>query len=475
VGLTALYLVAGAFAFAPGLRAGLVSDSFHFLEVVRHASWAHASAWFVPSASSFYRPLYLAALWTMHQLSGTNPLGYHAVAWLAHVLSALLLAGVARALTGDRVAAGVAGLAFLWSIHAHEVVYDVAGLHHALAGTLLLASLLAWIRDRRLLSLAAVAVGMLVNELALIAAAILGWYECCPGVAPHTGTRAWSAARRLAPHVALLAGYFVWRLGLAGAALPSEGQTCLTPWCLAVAAAEYVNRLVVRPEALIAHVWTHRVVTATVVLVCAGTVVALSRPWAWRERAAALFAVGWIVIGVGYVVLALWPYVSDRFLYVADMGLALLLGCLAAELVRGWRGASGRGRVPAAFVLALLAAWIAAGGIMLRHRGALWAAAGSAAEEILVAIHAAVPAPPANARFCVHGVPESYVTTVAPGNTGPYVFRNGLPAALALRYGRSDLSVSTNCRDGSVTVRVSGAHVTVETAPAAPPPHIGNR
>lgn len=459
------YLLAGALAFAPGLGAGFVSDTFTFLEGVNAASWERAAAWFVPVGSTFYRPLYLVALAIAQRFLGADPIGYHLIAWLAHVLSALVLAAVGLAVTRDRTVAAVAGFAFLWAIHAHEVVYDVACLHHALGGLLLLVAVLAWVQGRRALSLIAVAVGLLVNELALLALPTLAWYELCFGATPGLRRRASAAARRLAFHAALVVGYFAFRLGLAQAGLPSEGDTCLGLRCLAVAAAEYTNRLLVRPDSLIAYVWIHRAAMALAGTVSAAVVFGLLRPPTWRRSAAALFAAGWTLIGVAYAVLALWPYVSDRFLYAPNMGLSLLLGCLVGEAVRAWGASSSRRRALRAAGIGALAAWVAVGGATLRHRGALWSAAGSEAERLVMEIHAGAPAPPANATFCVNGVPDSYRTTIAPGNTGPYVFRNGLPSALRLRYSRSDLFVHRNCTTASVVVWLTDGRVTVKTTP----------
>jgi hypothetical protein len=459
--LAVAYLLAGTLAFAPGLGAGLVSDSFAFLEMTRAASWDGVVRWFVPRPSLFYRPLYLVMLRSAQHVFGLDPVGYHLVAWLAHVLGALALAGVAMSVTRDRITAATAGLAFLWSIHAHEVVYDVASLHHAIGGLLLLLGLLAWTRGRRGLSVLAVGVGLFVNELAMLAAPILCWYELCFG-AGTLRSRVAHGARRLAPHAALVLGYFVFRIGLARAGLPSEGATCLGLHCLAIAAAEYANRLVLRPESLLAHAWSQRAALALASTVSAATVAGLLWPWAWRRPVAGGFAAGWTLIGVAYVVLTLFPYVADRFLYAADMGLSLLVGCLVGEAVRAWPGASRGRRLSAAIALGALAAWVGAGAVMLRHRGALWSSAGSEAARIVADIHAAAPEPPMDALFCVHDRPDTYHVVVAPGNSGPYVFRNGLSAALRIRYARSDLRAPRNCPTGYATVRISEGRASVK-------------
>ncbi len=73
--LAAVFALAAVVAFAPGLRAPFVSDTFFFIEVVRTASWSDAARWFIPAEGRFYRPLYLVTLWTAHRIFGADALG----------------------------------------------------------------------------------------------------------------------------------------------------------------------------------------------------------------------------------------------------------------------------------------------------------------------------------------------------------------------------------------------------------------
>lgn len=452
------FALAAIASFGPGLRAGFVSDTFVFIEEVHTASRQTVIEWFVPAGNRFYRPLYLVMLWGAERVFGPDPLGYHVLALLMHVGSAVLLSAIAFILTQRRLAAAVSGLTFLWSIHAHEVVFDVATLHHALGGFILLVGVFAWMRGDRGWSLLAIAAGMFVNELALLAAPILGLYELSIA---HEGTiwkRVRRAFSRVAPHIALSAGYVAIRLAVAGQ-LPEEGATCLTPRCLVVALAEYVNRLLLRPEALLALAWTYRPILATAAFVVVVGFTLLLWSWGATEWRASIFPGGWTLLAVAYVIVSLWPYVSDRFLYVPDMGLALLAGWIAGEGGRSIRQASSLRRVAIGVALALLGAWIASGGYMIRERGDLWRAAGMEAERIIEEIHALAPTPPARASFCIVGAPDSYLRPVAPGNTGPYVFRNGLGSALRIRYGRRDLTVIADCQRAFAVFSVGAAPV----------------
>jgi len=424
---------------------------------VRDASWPTVIEWFVPAGHGFYRPLYLVVLWGAHSLLGTDPLGYHLIAWLAHVSAAFLLSLVALAVTGERVAAAVAGLTFLWSIHAHEVIFDVATLHHTLGGVTLLVAVLAWMRGARGVALLSAAIGLLVNELALLTLPILCAYELWRSSDATLASRGRQAAGRLAPQAALAVAYFVLRLVVAGADLPREGATCLTVRCLGVAMAEYTNRLLVRPEGALSLAWKHRLPLAAVTILLAIALGCVLRPRQWRRWNGAGFAASWLLIAVTYLVVSLWPYISDRFLYVPDMGLAILVGWVAGEGCRAWPRSSPGRRLLESLALTALLSWVALGGIVLYHRGGLWSAAGRDAARIVEAIHACVPVPPPAAAFCVVGPVDSASPGVPPGNTGPYLFRNGLASALRMRYERPDLTVVRDCAKAFAAFSVSQA------------------
>jgi hypothetical protein len=158
--------------------------------------------------------------------------------------------------------------------------------------------------------------------------------------------------------------------------------------------------------------------------------------------------VGWAAGGAAFHILALYPYVADRFVYVADMGLALFFGIAAAEVSGRWKKSRPVGRAGALAAWVVLAAWFALGLPMLSERGRLYVRAGERAEAILAAIAAAVPDPPPGATLVLRGVPVIHVPQIAPGNTGPFLFNNGLESAVRLRLGRRDLRVLDEARSG---------------------------
>jgi hypothetical protein len=449
-------LVAGV--FVPHFGAGVVSDAFIHLDRASRASPGTLLALLVPTAGRFYRPVTEAVFWAEYQLFGHRAAGYRWVALGCHVLAAALVFGLCRRTTGSAAGAWLAAATFLFTIHAHEPVFDVADLHNALSGVALPAVVLAYLCGARRLALVLAALTFGIDENGLLSLPLLALVEIV-GPAAHpraesvrsatAPTRAggWRGAlRRLAPF-AILTGAYLWlRIGVGGG-FNYESEPCRQARCLAVAILEYVNRLFVRPDAALELIWHRRPLLALVTLAAVAVLVTLVRPWAWRDRRAALLGVGWMAGAAGFSILALYPYVADRFVYLADMGLALVLGAATAEVRRLWPVAPTAARLGMAAAAVVVAAWLALGPVMLASRGRLWAAAGAQAQAIVDATVRLVPAPPPGARIVFSGRLDSYEARIPPGNTGPYLFRLGISQAVRLRYGRPDLLV-TRIRQG---------------------------
>jgi hypothetical protein len=438
-----LLAVAVAFAFVPGLRAGFVSDAFDFLEEGRRSSFAQTLAHFVPPPVGHwsYRPVTRTVFWLEYHLFGLDPLGYHTVALLCHLMTVALVFALGLEVTRSRIASIVAAATFALSIHAHEVVFDVGDLHNALSGVTLTACVLAYRRGARALSLLLGGLTMGIDEYGMLA---LPLTALCEGVFDLRQVNApclLAALRRLIPLAALTIAYVVLRL--AGGGLTYEVEPCRSARCLAVAALEYLNRLFVRPDALLALAWSHRIIMALITLLTLAALLCLLRAWAWREWSGIVFGGGWLAVTTAFSILALFPYVADRFLYLPDIGLSLLLGAGAAQTFRAWHTAPAGTRVGFAAAALTLGVWVASGAFMLALRGGLWSAAGEEARAIVAATIAAVPSPPPGATLAFSYIPDSYFRAIPPGNTGPYLFRNGLGSAVRFGYGRSDLVVTT--------------------------------
>jgi hypothetical protein len=183
-------------------------------------------------------------------------------------------------------------------------------------------------------------------------------------------------------------------------------------------------------------------------LVVIAAVVLLTRPWRWSEKRVPLFLLAWLAVATTFFILSLWPYIADRFLYVPDCALAILIGVVALRAIDArpqWTPAMKWADCAAAGALVI---WIAAGSWMMLGRGQMNIDAGNEDASILHQIHSLVPNPPQGAVFVVRDVPYNPTPQIAPGNDGPYLFNNGLQDGIQLEYGRSDLRVVVG-RDAS--------------------------
>ncbi|MBI3733167.1 MAG: hypothetical protein HY259_06875 [Chloroflexi bacterium] len=491
----------GAIAFLPSLRAGFVSDSFGCLEI---AQWSYLEdiLWRLnPCGTGFYRPLTSLVFWLEYQLFGLNPLGYHLVALALHIGSSLIIYRLAQRLTASRWAGAAAALVFVTNIHAHEVIGWVADLHNALGGFVLLAAVYTYLRGARRASFALVALNMLVDETGLLTLLLIGWHEVLQHLFPTPASQGEAArvgakrrasgllvdammgargfartarshgdssvspdaapyllsvvrdslpaisrrlAARLTPVVALATGYVALRLISAPNGVYNYVAACHSASCIAVGALEYFNRLFVRPEPLLSLAWDYRPILAVLTGLCLMLAAWMLRLSSWRNRKAVVFAAGWIAGSALYFILALWPYIADRFLYASDMGLALLAGIAAAEVAGRWTAMPRAGRLQAAAVGVAALVWLGTGVVMLYERGLRWETAGREAEAIIASIVELLPDPPQDAVLIFSDVPDSSAPDIAPGNTGPYLFRNGLDAALHIRYERTDILIITD-------------------------------
>jgi hypothetical protein len=157
-------------------------------------------------------------------------------------------------------------------------------------------------------------------------------------------------------------------------------------------------------------------------------------------------------------VYTLWPYVADRFIYVPDAAVAVLVGLALVRTVESRRSWSRLRMWANVLVGVALVAWIAGGVWMLHARGQLWLGAGQQAQTIVDGVQRLLPDPPPNAVIVVLGVPDETVPAIPPSNTGPYVFHNGLDSAIHLAYDRYDLTVIV-VRDADATSAPPGAYV----------------
>jgi hypothetical protein len=433
--------------FWPGLQGGFVSDMFGFLEFARHASLPEVLDKFKPVPDYYYRPLYFVMFWALYAVFSDHALGYLLVSFAGHLLSGYLLYRIGIVLALSRAVAALSALAFLISLHAHEPILEVSQLHFSLGSCLLLASVLNYLERRLVAGFVLAVLTVFTFEGGLLILPLVSLYEWLRR--PATPGR----LRRIAPLLLLTGAYLLLRY--VGSDVYSEATSrCQSVRCVVAGPAEYLNRLFVRPEAAVERLWTHRIPVASATFAAVILLASVLRPWTWRHWPRLPFAFGWLSGTVVYFLLALWPYVSDRFLYIPNMGLALCIGVVAAEVVEGWPTASRGARLAAGSVAALLFVWLLTGAAMIHQRGERWSEAAAVADRIVNGIHDLQPDVPAGSTVCVVGLPDSLLPEIAPGNTGAYIFRNGLPSALYHRYGRRDFAIAGDCTTG-VAFRIS--------------------
>ena len=166
------------------IRSGSLSSAFR--------TWVLRSddsgAWWSPQGRTFgyFRPLMSLALYLDHSLWGGIPFGYHLTNLGLHVLTTLLLYGIARKILGDALPPLVA--AGLFAIHpCHtEAIWWIAARSDLLAGLLYVAAVLAHVKSRPIrcgsvhlvgLLLLLFALALLSKEMAITLPAVLLLYN----------------------------------------------------------------------------------------------------------------------------------------------------------------------------------------------------------------------------------------------------------------------------------------------------------
>ena len=329
-------------SYLPVLDAGFVWDDVIFVEepVVHHWSglW---NIWFSPSdikKEGHYWPVVYTSFWLDHKLWGLNPLGYHVVNLLLHLVNVLLI----WRLLGLLAVPGAWIIAAVFAVHPLHVesVAWVIERKDLLSAFFYLAAVLTWIRYARtrragqyVLALGLFTAGLLSKSIVVtLPAALLIWHW-------------WQSGRVTRVDLARLAPFF--GVALAVTALDLSFYASREPLSLGYSLAEriliagralwfYVGKLLWPTDlAVIYPLWDIRSadpVAWAYVLAAAGVVALL---WFGRHRLGRGPLAGALFFGVtlspvlgfvdyGYMQFSL---VADRFQYLAGLGvLAVLLG-----------------------------------------------------------------------------------------------------------------------------------------------------
>ena len=305
----------------------------------------------VHEGSHYYRPLVSLSYFLDLHVWGLNPFGFHLTNLLAHLATALAVLALARRLTGDRLVAAIAAVAFaLHPIHTESVTF-ISGRTDVLSTLLFLLALLGYARWRDggsaltlAGSLAAFFLALTAKEVAVTLPLILVIWDLL--VAPRRSTPelsdSWAgtltrAVGRYAAYGAVVGLYLVIRMLSLGSLVESDPGvwgSLLTrlltttkivasyAWMAAVpfpANAHYVIVPVVAPPPLVW--WGAAAFLASLLAATAWAVVRAPRwgfcaLWFWLT----------LIPSVGVNLLPLPTAVmAERFLYLPSVGFCVLL------------------------------------------------------------------------------------------------------------------------------------------------------
>jgi hypothetical protein len=375
-----LVVLGAAGPLLPTLRAGFIYDD---TTILRDNAWlrgwgALVHAWSQPywpnaglDVGGLYRPLHVALLATVWNVGGGVPLAFHLYALTLYVLVCVLVWRMLR-----RAACGVpAGLGALWlathPLHV-EAVASVANTAELLvaAFTIALVFLLARAdepgsaRDdgwgTALAGAALSAAALLAKESGIVALplatiTVWGWRTPPDRVSARElvrrHSRLWLASGG-AIAAALLARAVVLGAPVSRVSIAAPGLDALGPMERAAAGASVWPRIAAMlawPATLSPYYGptvlpAHRTALAMLALIVAALLVALAVAIARRGDRRPLAAIAWIVLTyfpASNLVTAAGPIISDRTLFGATIGVAMLLAWAVDRLPRrAWLAAS---------------------------------------------------------------------------------------------------------------------------------------
>ncbi|HET7842145.1 MAG TPA: tetratricopeptide repeat protein, partial [Terriglobia bacterium] len=360
-------LAATFLLYSPTLRYEFVyDDRLLLLQNPQLLSWRFVPQFFrenftssalAGAASVYYRPVLLVWMLVNVKLWGMNPVPWHLMTILLHLLVVaevyLLARGLLRDTSGAALAAAVAAL---HPAHVECVAWIMAQAEQ-LAVSLLLASFLVYLGARRrpqgraawmIVSLGFFTLAVLIKENEIMLPGLIAAYEWLFGAAPDEQAplrRAWlrtrSSVLAAAPYFAVAAVYLVVRVRVLG----TMGQK-VTPLPLATHLATIPSvlasylRILLWPTGLSVEYHTPYVERLTgpnfflpaAVVAC---FVALLVAWGWRSRCAA-FASVWLALpllpALDLPIFFRDEIVHDRYLYLPAIGFALLVGLAFLQL-----------------------------------------------------------------------------------------------------------------------------------------------
>ena len=378
-----------AVTYFPALQGGFVWDDVIFSEEpVIHSPSGLRSIWLSPADiknEGHYWPLVYTSFWLEHKLWGLNPVGYHAVNILLHLVNCLLLWRLL-----DRLAIpGAIVIAAVFAVHPMHVesVAWIIERKDVLSALFYLTAVLVWIRfdespgpGRYALALALFAAGLLAKSVVVtLPVALLIWHW-------------WKYGRvtpvdllRLAPFVMVGLAITLADLAFYTSREPLElGFSLVERALIAARALWFYAGTLVWPAnlAVIYPLWEIDAGDLFAWAYLAGAVALAAALWFGRRRigrgplAGALYFAVTLAPVLGFVDYGYMQFslVADRFQYLAGIGvLALLIGGTAYGL----------GKLPAAYRIGAGAA----AAVVLLLGGLAWRQAAVYRDEVTLFSH----------------------------------------------------------------------------------------
>jgi len=479
-----LYLAVIACALVPYLPAlwnGFAMDDLYIIvwnplvHSVQGAWRAFGGPYWPPDlGGQMYRPLPLTTFAVDWAISHGHPVWFHAMNLLWHAGVAVIVTALAlrspspdgRGGQGVRSGALAAGLVFaVHPVHV-EAVANVIGLAELMAAaSVCVAVYAAVVRQDVLLSGAALVLGLLSKENAVVAPALIGWAWIVGLPSRPTSRRMLAFA---ASWVVIAGAYLAVRsvvlhpyARLHAIAPVFLGESALAGRLTAVAALGDVLRLLLVPLTLrVDYSPAERTIVRSLLdgrfligLAClavwAGLLV-----MAWRrQRRLEAYGLGWIAIAflpVSNLLFSSGVLLAERTLYLPSVGLALAAGAAL-------------GRLPAQRLRVALALIVLAGGIRSALRTPVWHDDFSVTQSILKDSPESYRGPArAAAIFQSHRQPERALAALRTATRiydgDPTLFIAGADAALTL--GQSRLADSLLARAEQLCYRCSGSYRT---------------
>ncbi|MYJ76057.1 MAG: tetratricopeptide repeat protein, partial [Gammaproteobacteria bacterium] len=353
LGLTILVCV----SYYPSLAGGFVWDDFVFVDAPAiHAASGLWHIWFSPGdirGEGHYWPIVYTTFWLEHKLWGLDPLGYHIVNLVLHLVNSLLV----WRLMGRLAVPGAWLIAAVFAVHPVHVesVAWIIERKDLLSGLFYLTAFLTWMRfaetptvKRYLLALALFVAGMLSKSIVVtLPAALLVWH--------------WWRQGNIKPlDVFRLAPFFLvgFAIGLADFAFYVSresvdlGYSFVERVLIAARALWFYAAKLVWPFdlAVIYPLWEIDAEDFRAWLYVAASALFAGALWFFRHwigrgpLAGALFFAVTLAPVLGFVDFSYMQFslVADRFQYLASIGLiAVVLGCLTHVAVKLARRSTG--------------------------------------------------------------------------------------------------------------------------------------